>query len=116
MVKNNKKYTIEDVKIVAESKGGKCLSTEYKNSKSPLEFQCGDCGNIWKTQFVRMKIFGEWCPNCAIINGRHTLEYVKKVAQDRGYICLSEEYVSGETHMLFKCKCGNVKETTFFCF
>jgi predicted lactoylglutathione lyase len=54
---------IEDVKKIAEDKGGKCLSNEIKNSKQMLKFQC-DKKHVWNSNYNRLQQ-GNWCPFCA---------------------------------------------------
>lgn len=34
------KITIDDIKGLARSKGGECLSSEYKNGKTNLKWMC----------------------------------------------------------------------------
>ena len=41
-----KRLTIEDAKLIAENKGGECLSEIY-NSNEKLEWKCVK-GHIWK--------------------------------------------------------------------
>lgn len=62
----NQKLTIEDMKELAIKMGGKCLSNEYINSREPLEWECGDCGYIWKTRASSVKHDNHWCPNCNV--------------------------------------------------
>ena len=36
------KFTIKDMQGIAEARGGKCLSTEYVNSNTHLEWECSE--------------------------------------------------------------------------
>lgn len=59
----NKRYTLKETQQLAIKKGGKCISTEYKGSDTPLEWECS-YGHIWRVtpHHVRQ---GHWCPYCA---------------------------------------------------
>ncbi len=59
----NTKLTIEDVQKLAREKGGKCLSTEYKNKTLPLVWECAE-GHRWELNLRKIKE-GRWCPMCA---------------------------------------------------
>jgi len=54
--------TIEDVKMIALSKGGKCISTEYKNNHTALRWRCSK-GHSWQTSAKEIRR-GRWCPLC----------------------------------------------------
>ena len=54
---------IEDMKKIAESKGGKCLSERYINLDTKLEWQC-EKGHLWGAIPSSIKR-GSWCPKCA---------------------------------------------------
>jgi Zn finger protein HypA/HybF involved in hydrogenase expression len=53
---------------IAISKGGLCLSKEYKNNKTNLEWKCNKCQHIWKARLDRIKS-GTWCPKCRRSHG-----------------------------------------------
>ena len=55
---------IEEIKKIAEIRGGKCLSTKYENSPTPLIFKCGISDHpSWKATPSNIKA-GKWCPKC----------------------------------------------------
>lgn len=58
------KLTIQICKEFAKSKGGKCLSVEYKNNNSPIEWSCAE-GHNWKAAFKSIKNDNQWCPKCS---------------------------------------------------
>ncbi len=68
---------INDVIKLVESKGGKLLTTEYKNNKQKLEVICGQ-GHRWFTRYRNLTKY--WCPNCSQSLSekifRHVLEKV----------------------------------------
>ena len=55
---------LKELQQIAEEKGGKCLSEEYINWKSKLEFQCKE-GHIFKLSSNELKN-GKWCQYCTI--------------------------------------------------
>jgi hypothetical protein len=56
------KRTIEEMQELAKSKGGKCLSKKYINTKTKLKWQCGE-GHIWEAYAYNVKS-GYWCHVC----------------------------------------------------
>lgn len=59
------KYTIQDMKNIAEDRGGKCLSEIYTNTTTHLEWRCVE-GHEWKTTLATIKM-GHWCPKCGFL-------------------------------------------------
>ena len=47
----HKKYTIEEVKKLADERNGKCLSEIYINNCSTLLWYCNKCKKEWETSF-----------------------------------------------------------------
>ncbi len=58
----NKKLSIKDMARIAESRGGKCLSSKYINANTRLSWQCGK-GHLWEAIPNSIKR-GSWCPIC----------------------------------------------------
>ncbi|WP_345239571.1 hypothetical protein [Pontibacillus salipaludis] len=100
-----KKGTIEEMQELAEKHGGKCLSNEYFNLKTPLMWQCRK-GHIWEERPAGIKN-NKWCPTCT---GRTklTINDMKKLAEDRGGKCLSGEYINLKTPLTWQCANGHV--------
>lgn len=49
----------------AKSKGGECLSTEYKNARSPMTWKCANGSHpAWEASYNRVITGGNWCPEC----------------------------------------------------
>jgi len=57
-----KKKTIKDAQFLARKKNGFCISTEYKNSKTIMQWKC-EKGHIWSTTYNQIQR-GSWCPLC----------------------------------------------------
>jgi len=64
-----KRNTIARCHEHAALHGGKCLSTEYKNSKTKYKWECS-CGNVWLATLPVGK--DKWCPACGIKNRKNT--------------------------------------------
>lgn len=58
-----KKKSIEDMKKLAQSMGGECLSKEYINCYDDLLWKCGVCRFTWKATPNNVRR-GTWCPYC----------------------------------------------------
>ena len=59
----SRRLTIEEMQALAAKKGGKCLSTQYINSKIKLKWQCAE-GHIWEATPSSIKNGGTWCTEC----------------------------------------------------
>jgi len=60
---NKQRGTIEEMHTLAKERGGKCLSTNYVNTKSKLKWQCSE-GHTWYAEPNNIKQ-GTWCPICS---------------------------------------------------
>jgi hypothetical protein len=105
------KLTIGEMQLLAESRGGKCISEEYIDGKTKLEWSCGQ-HSWWATPFHVKQ--GTWCPECYQINRqfypreKRTIEDMRLLAESRGGKCLSQEYELGTKKLLWECSiCKN---------
>ena len=53
---------IEEMRAIAEWRGGGCLSSRYVNARTKLRWQC-EKGHIWEAVPYAVKT-GTWCPVC----------------------------------------------------
>lgn len=60
---DSQRLNIIQMKTLALKRGGQCLSNEYKNSKTPLIWQCKE-GHIWQSPYLTIAS-GSWCPECS---------------------------------------------------
>lgn len=101
--------TIADMQKIAVERGGLCLSTEYKNNHTKLEWQC-KCGNIWNATYNAIQR-GDWCPKCGIIRrakAKHIgIEAYKTAAAQKGGKCLSTTIDSCFDKLEFECAEGH---------
>jgi hypothetical protein len=107
---NRPPITIEDVQAAVKRRGGKCLSTKYVNAHKKLRIRCPE-GHEWKLNWNNLQS-GNWCPVCARKKTgerrRLTIVEMRKLARNRGGVCLSEEYKNCETKLLWQCKHGHL--------
>ena len=96
--------TLETLRQLAGSKGGRCLSQEYVNSAYPLRWECA-AGHEWIARPSGIRA-GNWCPACAH-NQRLGLQEMRKIARARGGRCLSAIYENGRTPLLWVCGHGH---------
>jgi nucleoside-diphosphate-sugar epimerase len=54
--------SLEDMKELAAWRGGQCLSSEFKDLKTKLSWQCG-LGHKFEAA-PRLLLAGHWCPDC----------------------------------------------------
>ena len=102
------KPTIEKFKNYAISKGGECLSKEYIDSKTKLEWICKR-NHIWKSK-PRTDF---WCKECSIIDSyKITIKDCEKFALKNEGECLSKEYIS-KIPIKWKCKRNHIWESIF---
>ena len=105
-----KKLTLEECQQFAESKNGKCLSTEYVNVDTKMRWKC-DKGHEWRAIFGSIKR-GSWCPDCSG-NVKLTLEECQRFAISKNSECLSTDYVNIDTKMRWKCDKGHEWDAKF---
>jgi len=55
--------TLEDLRVVAEARGGKVLSESYTNVDATYEFECS-LGHQFSNTFKHVESRGQWCPTC----------------------------------------------------
>ncbi|MCK5561674.1 MAG: zinc-ribbon domain-containing protein, partial [Thermoplasmata archaeon] len=105
-----KYQTIEDMQNIAQECGGKCLSTIYINSDTPLRWKCSE-GHEWDAKYYNLRR-KDWCPVCRKLRSeekrkRHSLAEMKQIAKERHAECLSEEYINSKTKMKWRCEKGH---------
>ena len=81
------RLSIEEMREIAEQRGGQCLSTKYVNANTALKWRCSE-GHEWEAKPAYVK-GGTWCPACS---GRQklSLEALKNEAIQRGGRLLSD--------------------------
>jgi hypothetical protein len=111
---NKRKNSIEEMNILASPRNGRCVSKNYVNSITPLEWEC-EKGHRW---FARPSNIGQgkWCPMCMRDNlskkFRGTIDEYIELASQKGGKCVSTEYVNARTHLQWSCENGHVWRAT----
>lgn len=105
-----KLLTIEDMRKLAHSRGGQCLSVQYLSAYTKLRWRCAN-GHEWEAQPNCVKNDNTWCPYCAG-KARHTIEAMKELAKSRGGECLSGHYVNALKKLRWRCAKGHEWEAT----
>lgn len=61
---NLSKLTLIEIKKFVTKIDGKCLSEEYINNETPIDFEC-DAGHKFKKSWSAVKNHLRWCPKCS---------------------------------------------------
>jgi hypothetical protein len=95
---NKVPHTLELIQQIAVSRGGQCLSSEYKNANRKLRWRCSK-GHEWEATASSVKNRETWCSICGYDKVASALsldlEEMQVLAQERGGKCLSTEYPRG---------------------
>ena len=104
-----------DVKAIAKTRNGECLSTEDIDAHSKLIFKCNR-GHIWSATANHIKS-GTWCPTCSKEEGakkqRLTIEKAKQLALTRSGECLSNEYINARSNLKWQCDQGHIWQACY---
>ena len=104
--------TIEEMQELARQKNGRCLSKEYIDSGTKLQWQCNKGHNFWMAS-SHVKT-GYWCQKCAVESRanlrRGNIEEMQDLAKQEGGKCLSNVYVNCNTKLKWQCKEGHIWE------
>jgi hypothetical protein len=101
----SRKLTIEQMRTIAKSRGGKCLSKKYVNSKTNLKWECAK-GHRWEAKASQVKYEKTWCRECSG-NKRLTINDIQNIAKSRGGICVSKKYKNAHTDLRWECSKGH---------
>lgn len=100
------KNHIEDLRKIAETKGGNCLSSTYLGHVYPLKFRCAN-GHQWAARPNDIKR-GSWCSICSKAGGKKkTIEELRSMFFDIDIRCLSEKYSNSKEKYLWECGKGH---------
>lgn len=92
--------------------GVKCLSKEYKNNNSDLEFECTRCKEpFFRRWTVLRNTRSTICTGCSISDSadkrRYSYEDVKTIFEEANCTLFSQVYTSNKQKLEYKCDCGN---------
>ena len=120
-----KKLSIQDVQdyITENDVNNECtlLSTEYKNSTTPLSLLCNRCGQVFTRDWAHLKRGRFSCTPCANkkptrtnITIQDVRDFIEGNDANKDCLLLSEEYVNSATPLQLKCNiCGQKFERDF---
>lgn len=107
--------TIADMRALARTRRGECVSRRYVNDSTKLTWRCTH-GHTWNAPPNAIKA-GTWCPACAKIGRRgairrtYSIEDMKVLAAEQGGWCLSPEYLGMNAEHEWRCRAGHVWHT-----
>ena len=105
---------IQEMHVLAQYRGGKCLSNKYVSVRSKLLWECAE-GHSWETTPNNVKR-GSWCPICGIekrtAKKRLAFNEMHRVATKKGGKCLSTTYKNTQSKLLWECEKGHQWEAS----
>lgn len=104
--KKIRKYTIEQLRKLAEKKGGKLLSNEFLSVSKHLQWQCAK-GHIWNAVPSSLIYYNRWCNICYIDSIRLPIEEFHQIAKQHNGKLLSEKYINNNTPLNWQCEKGH---------
>jgi hypothetical protein len=107
----NRRLTLDVLQRVARERGGRCLSDSYTTSSVPLLWECAQ-RHQWQALPSHVKNAGHWCPICARIDRRHSLEDMRDLAKQHGGECLSTHHEDFATPLHWRCAQGHTWQAT----
>ncbi|NMC08526.1 MAG: hypothetical protein GYA24_25175 [Candidatus Lokiarchaeota archaeon] len=101
------RHTIDDMRRIAASRGGECVSDAYVNSRSLLTWRCS-AGHAWQANAHNIAS-GTWCPECARSRKikAPSIEALQHMARTRGGSCLSTMFSGNRAKLLWRCAEGH---------
>ena len=89
----------EEARQYAKQLGSKCLSSMVPTTKAKLLWRCSP-GHQWEARFSMVKR-GSWCLYCS--GRRRTIADMQALPRKRDDTCLSIEYQTPKTKLLWRC-------------
>lgn len=103
---SRRKLSICQLKSVAKERNGHLLSTTYVNARTPLAWAC-EHGHVWKATASNIRSSKSWCPECARLRRKLTIQDMRALAKSHGGECLSDEYISEHVKLRWRCAEGH---------
>ncbi len=91
----------------ASERGGKCISTVFKR-KAKMKFECAE-GHQWELLPTTIMYDQTWCKQCAGLSPLG-IDDMKKIAIEKGGLCLSKIYKDRNSKLRWKCAEGHTFE------
>jgi len=97
------------MQALALRKSGLCISNEYINAKTKLNWRCAQ-GHEWEATPNSIQK-GSWCPVCSRTRAgatqRSSIEDARTLAAQKGGKCLSSEYINNSQKLSWMCAEGH---------
>lgn len=100
----------EELNKIALSHHGRCLSSNYRNIKQKLLWECKN-GHQWYATPFSIKTRKSWCPVCAG-NLPLGMKAMHELAKENEGKCLSTIYENCKTIMMWQCRYGHQFQST----
>ena len=112
----NYKYTIEEMRELAISRGGKCLSSEFLGVETKLQWECTE-KHVWYAK-PKHVLEGHWCAECSLVkrgikSRKYTLEDVKRLVAAKHGKCLSTSFEGISSKIEVECCKGHIWSPRF---
>jgi hypothetical protein len=99
--------SIDEMRQIAISRGGQCLSSEYQNLRTTLEWRCA-AGHIWTAPAGAIAA-RKLCMQCSLVE-KYSIEEIHHLAIERAGRCKSSYYINlrnNHTPLLWSCREGH---------
>ena len=95
---------LKKAKEYADLQGGECLSTEYINNRTNLEWKCKNIKHFsWFANYNSVVNCQTWCAECDGNKKLNGLILAQEYATSKNGKCLSDEYVNTKIKLKWKC-------------
>ena len=110
-----RRLTIEAAHAQASKNKGRCLSPEYKNSKTKLLWECAK-GHRWKAVLQSISLLDSWCPKCSSLELHDRLRAkrlaqakitLNEIAKQRGGQWLRGDFRGDKHKLTWRCASGH---------
>jgi hypothetical protein len=100
-------HTIDEMRAVAKSRGGECLSEIYPQSREKLHWRCKE-GHEWHALSAKI-LARQWCPTCSQESRkskvtRLSIDDARAIAKERKGSCLSIVYINTSEKLRWQCE------------
>ena len=95
-------------------KRGYTLTSKYQNAYTKIDYKCpvGHSNQVCWGDFQQ----GSRCPDCSIEKQRLSMDYIKRIFEERGYTLLSQKYEGAHVNLDYLCPnkhCGSITWSNF---
>ena len=104
---------LKQIKEQIEKLGGKLISENYINARTPIKLECPICEKEFEREWQIIKRDKTIiCKSCSCVKSNEdnkvNLEEIKKIVEELGSTLLSKKYSNRNENLRIKCGCGRV--------